>query len=534
MTKDSQAVAKKGMDAELLHLRTITKLKDEDIKAAVATYNSNKENLKLANEYNKALETTSAKNSQAASQTRQTKEGEAAYQKTLALTRTASSEIKRLADVMKAMGKTTGEELDAMAEKWVAFANIEAESITKTARVKITLGRLEKGIIDEGIKEEELQTKKTLAAIEHKIGAYSQLTTKVSELNQQLQDMYASGITPSAEFLANLKAQEQKVIDITNAVAVAKNGFESYLKLLPDEAIPDNTDYSSPKDKNPITGEPMEVGNKMSPEEKKAYAIAQAQTTSNALFDIVRNRQQAEFDHKMNLLQKEKELELSNKNLTEEQKADIEKKYLDKERQIKTEAFKKEKAASIIQSVINTALAILNALATGGPAAVPLSIAAGIAGAAQTAVIISQPVPEFASGRYNVTGAQTGKQYNNVPFAGQAVTGLYTHPALVAENGSEMIIDSRTTKNLMMNYPAVIDAINSARMPQYASGRYPAQNPAPEQTSSSTIPDMSTAMHRFADAVDKLQKDGVRGNWSLFDLEKIQRNKSQIESATNM
>lgn len=396
---------------------------------------------------------------------------------------------------------------------------------TTTSKIKV---------LNDLIGGEDKQTKKALKGIEDKIGAYQQLTTKVSELNQQLQDMYASGITPSAEFLANLKAQEQKVIDITNAVAVAKNGFESYLKLLPDEPIPDNTDYSTPEDKNPITGEPMAVGDKMSPEDKKAFAIAQAQTTSNALFDIVRNRQQAEFDHKMNLLQKEKELELSNKNLTEEQKADIEKKYLDKERKLKTEAYKKEKAASIIQAVINTALAIMNALATGGPAAVPLSIAAGIVGAAQIAVITSQKVPEFASGRYNVTGAKTGKQYNNVPFAGQAVTGLYSHPALVAENGSEMIIDSRTTKNLMMNYPAIIDAIHSARMPQYASGRYPAQTTAPEQTSGSTIPDMSAAMLRFSDAVEKLQKDGVRGNWSLFDLEKIQRNKSQIESATNM
>ena len=400
------------------------------------------------------------------------------------------------------------------------------QTIINTTSSKIKL-------LNDLIGGEDKQTTKAVTAIEKKIGAYQKLTTKVSDLNKELNNMYASGITPSAEFLANLKAQEQKVIDITNAVAVAKNGFESYLKLLPDEAIPDNTDYSIPEDKNPITGEPMAVGDKMSPEEKKAYAIAQAQTTSNALFDIVRNRQQAEFDHKMNLLQKEKELELSNKNLTEEQKADIEKKYLDKERQIKTEAFKKEKAASIIQSVINTALAILNALATGGPAAVPLSIAAGIAGAAQTAVIISQPVPEFASGRYNVTGAKTGKQYNNVPFAGQAVTGLYSHPALVAENGSEMIIDSRTTRNLMMNYPAIIDAIHSARMPQYASGRYPAQTQQAVGTNN-TNSDMSTAMLRFADAVDKLQKDGVRGNWSLFDLEKIQRNKSQLESATDM
>jgi len=238
---------------------------------------------------------------------------------------------------------------------------------------------------------------------------------------------------------------------------------------------------------------------------------------------------QDEYDKKISLLNSQMEKELENEKLTTEQRQAIKDKYALKEKKLKIEQFKKQRNADVIQNLINTALAVTKALPN-----IPLSIAAGVAGLAETAVIASQPVPEFASGRYNVTGAQTGKQYKDVGYTGPAVTGLYTQPALVAENGSEMIIDSRTTKNLMMNYPAVLEAINSARMPQYSSGRYPSQTTAPEQTSSSSIPDMSTAMHRFADAVEKLQKDGVRGNWSLFDLEKIQLNKSQLESATNM
>jgi hypothetical protein len=49
-----------------------------------------------------------------------------------------------------------------------------------------------------------------------------------------------------------------------------------------------------------------------------------------------------------------------------------------------------------------------------------------------------------------------------------------------------------------------------------------------------SIPDMAAAMHRFADAVNNLQKNGVQGKWSLFDLEKIQKDKANLQSATDM
>ena len=375
-----------------------------------------------------------------------------------------------------------------------------------------------------------------LGAIEQKITAYQKLTTNVAELNKQLQDMYASGIEPSAEFIANLKAQEQKVIDITNAVAVAKNGFQSYLTVNPDEPVADNTDYTVPEDQNPITGEPMEVGNKMSPEDKRAFAIAQAQTTSNALFDIVKSRQQSEYDHKLSLLEKQKAAELNNKNLTEKQKADIEEKYRIQEKKIKTDAFKKEKATAIIQAVINTALAIMNALATGGPAAIPLSIAAGITGAAQIAVIAAQETPEFSQGGYTLSSNS-----NQTP-AGIVHANEYVIPAEGVNNPRlrpflDTLEMARLNKSLPTLNPAVISSTSAGR---FSSGGYTSTHSGNMPTSGSasgsniSILDMSTAMLRFADAVDKLQKDGVRGNWSLFDLEKIQKNKSQLESATNM
>jgi TP901 family phage tail tape measure protein len=74
-------------------------------------------------------------------------------------------------------------------------------------------------------------------------------------------------------------------------------------------------------------------------------------------------------------------------------------------------------------------------------------------------------------GRYEVTGAQDGKRYQ-AEWAGVPVTGLYTSPSLIAETGSEIIIDPYRTRNIMMNYPYLLDAIKS--VPQHAFGTVPA------------------------------------------------------------
>lgn len=69
--------------------------------------------------------------------------------------------------------------------------------------------------------------------------------------------------------------------------------------------------------------------------------------------------------------------------------ADLEK----KKTEIAKKQAKRDKAQSIFSAIINTAAAIAQALPN-----IPLSIIAGIMGAAQIAVIASQPLPEYAKG----------------------------------------------------------------------------------------------------------------------------------------
>jgi hypothetical protein len=146
--------------------------------------------------------------------------------------------------------------------------------------------------------------------------------------------------------------------------------------------------------------------------QKKDAILASAQAISDAVFEIGKNNRQRETDIALNAIEKQRDKELSNKHLTEKQKAAINKKFDDQAKAIKLKQWKADKAAAIEQGIINGALAVIKALPN-----IPLAIASGIASAAQLAVIIASKPPEFAKGVRNFEGG----------------------PALVGEEGMEAI-----------------------------------------------------------------------------------------------
>ena len=144
----------------------------------------------------------------------------------------------------------------------------------------------------------------------------------------------------------------------------------------------------------------------------KETALESAQAVADAVFQIAANNRQRETDIKLNALDKEREKELSQKNLSEKQKAAINKKFDAQEKAIKLKAWEDEKKAAIGQALINGAIAVTKALPN-----IPLAIATGVAAAAQLAVIVAQKPPEFATGVRNFKGG----------------------PAIVGEAGTELI-----------------------------------------------------------------------------------------------
>jgi hypothetical protein len=123
-------------------------------------------------------------------------------------------------------------------------------------------------------------------------------------------------------------------------------------------------------------------------------------------------------------------------------------------------AAKKEKAIAIIQSIINTALAVTRAFATTGIAG---AIAVGIAGAAQTAIIAAQPLAR---------GGVVGKGDEIVQFAnGGKVTSRGNIKPL--SNGDNVLATLKTGEvvlNQDQQRRIGYSTLKAARIPNFAMG----------------------------------------------------------------
>lgn len=147
--------------------------------------------------------------------------------------------------------------------------------------------------------------------------------------------------------------------------------------------------------------------------------------------------------------------------------AAIDEQYRAKEREAKKKQFERQKAASIIQAIINTALAVMNALATMPyPASIVMAALAGASGAAQIGVIASQPTPEFKYG-----GILEGPSHENggIPIV---INGKQYAEA----EGGELI----TSRQFVSNNPELVEPILEAgRYGGKLSDYLPAYAPVP-------------------------------------------------------
>lgn len=191
-------------------------------------------------------------------------------------------------------------------------------------------------------------------------------------------------------------------------------------------------------------------------------------------FDVANERQQAAFDadiersqlRQENLqaelenatglraryLQQQLDTEIANQQKLEKQKEDLERK-----------AAKQRKAIAIIESLINTALAISKANTLIPPANIPAMILAGITGAAQTALIAAQPLAK---------GGVVGKGDEIVQFAdGGKVTSRGNIKPL--SNGDNVLATLKTGEvvlNQDQQRRIGYSTLKAARIPNFAMG----------------------------------------------------------------
>ena len=216
-----------------------------------------------------------------------------------------------------------------------------------------------------------------------------------------------------------------------------------------------------------------------------------------------------------------------------------------KEEEAELEAARRTKTMSIIESIINTALAATKALAQGGfPAGAVMAGIVTALGAAQTAMIAAQPVG-YAGGGYIVRRRQDGKQYDAVYAPNKR--GYVTGPTvLVGEEGGEYVIPAEALENPQIRM--VADTIESARRSgRLRSLRMEAISPAMAvsgraaggYTTGAAAADMSgtlAELARMSDTVDRLNAildNGIEANVSMLGRHGLVNKMNEYERAKN-
>lgn len=237
-------------------------------------------------------------------------------------------------------------------------------------------------------------------------------------------------------------------------------------------------------------------------------ALTEAWSMYSQILSNIENKAMMDYEANINKKKQLLEQQLNNGKISQErynnQIKSLDEELDRKKRELAIKQAKREKAIALAGAIVNTALAIVKALQTQ-PVWLGIVLAAlvGIMGGLQIATIASTPIPQYARGRYDVIGAQDGKRYNAGVMT-DARTGVLTQPTILAGEKPEIIIDTATTRNLMLNRPDVIRAIMANRVQQFASGSYPASM-GQEVIKERELPgEFYSVLNNLSDKVDQL------------------------------
>lgn len=212
-------------------------------------------------------------------------------------------------------------------------------------------------------------------------------------------------------------------------------------------------------------------------------------------------------DHQISELQRQ----LDSGIISEEQfalkKDAIEEKLAEKEKQLKIKKFKEDKKRALLQSSIDTALAVLKAIAIFGPPPSPTGIA-GIAaavatGVIQKAVIAAQPIPQFAKGTKSspeglALVGEAGREILKFP---SGEVSMADAPMITHLPKGTQVFNNRETELIMKTRPAknegLKEAISAAVSEQTAELRKEMRANRPKiVTRRRTIEDMTGSHHK--------------------------------------
>jgi len=267
----------------------------------------------------------------------------------------------------------------------------------------------------------------------------------IASVNIALGDAAQRGFEDKIEYEKRIFEEQKK--NLNEILSFAQNGILLQLGLNPQDVervkgslINVLDTFKATEDKIQLEGEEGQKA-RLARIQATTEVIANGLTTiSNGLFAADAQRRQQELASLS--AQQEEELRLAGDN---EQKKDlIRQKYAIKEREIKRRQAEADKRKAIFDAIVGTAVAVIRALPNFVLAAI-----AGALGAAQIALIASQPIPKFAKGgavpSSDINGMISGK-----PHASGGV--------LIEAEGNEFI--TRRSQAMKGDNLGLLEAIN--------------------------------------------------------------------------
>jgi hypothetical protein len=217
----------------------------------------------------------------------------------------------------------------------------------------------------------------------------------------------------------------------------------------------------------------------------------------------IKQEKQAELDK----LERQKEKGILTESQYQRKRKQLAEDFDKKQAKLKAKQARREKAQAIFQTVVDTAAAVVKALPN-----LVLAGVVGALGAAKTAAIASQPVPQFAAGGRTVRGRQDGKQYQAKEVGSFASGGRAESPSvgLVGEKGPELVVP-----NWLYESPQMADTMSMIES-QIGAKQFAEGGPTSGSKAESTVRDTTGTSRELAE-MRKTQQEQTR---VLNDLNK--------------
>jgi len=305
--------------------------------------------------------------------------------------------LEQQANLNKKLGEQAGSTINGFLNAFKAFTGIGVD-ITKKTRDNLAANNkeienasketiiLEKELNDELDSEREEAAKKERERIA-KIAAQRKKDLEDAEKTYDAITKKQSDVARNVR-LEREKEREQKEKD-------DEKELERLARIAREEE-----EFGKEKDKKEDEKTQKQIDREKNIATAKMVAMTAVKELSEFYFQQEQEATQQELNDRISALDQAREAELANKNLTEEQKAQIDAKYKALEYAARIKAFNDDKRTKIQQAIINGALAVTNAIATAPTILAGLALAAGVAitTSLQIATIQRTQPPKFKDG----------------------------------------------------------------------------------------------------------------------------------------